>query len=82
MVKDSIRYLQEKTDDLSKNITTKRKRYTEDESRKLVDLVQSLGRISRLINELESAWGKDVTSFVVDYFTKVKDEKSLNDKGR
>lgn len=75
MVKDSIRYLQEKTDELSRNIRTKRERFKEDDSRKLVDLIQSMGKVSRLIKELEASWGKDITSFVTDYFSKVKQEK-------
>ena len=73
-MKDSIKYIQDEAVRLSKNVRMKRKPFTNDDSRKLVDLVQSMGKVNRLMKELEREWEKDVSTFVLTYFTKARDE--------
>ncbi len=73
--KVSQKFLQDEVVKLSVNVRTKKEPFTEDDSRKLIDLVQAMGKVTRLALELDGVWGKDVLKFVEDYYTEVRKEK-------
>ncbi len=73
--KDTQKWLQDEVVRLSANVRTKKLPFTDDDSRKLIDLVQAMGKVRRIALTLDDAWAKDVLKFVEDYFTEVRKEK-------
>ncbi len=73
--KDTQKWLQSEIERLSANVRSKRKRFTDDDSRKLIDLVQAMGKVRRIALTLDDAWSRDVLKFVEDYFKEVRKEK-------
>ena len=73
--KDTQKWLQTEVELLSLNVRTKRLPFTDDDSRKLIDLVQAMGKVRRIALTLDDLWLKDVLKFVEDYFKEVRKEK-------
>jgi len=73
--KDTQKWLQLEVENLSVNVRTKKLPFTDDDSRKLIDLVQAMGKVRRIALTLDDAWAKDVLKFVEDYFKEVRKEK-------
>ncbi len=72
---DTQKWLQAQVGVLSENVRTKKTPFTNDDSRKLIDLVQAMGKVRRIALTLDDAWSKDVLKFVEDYFKEVRKEK-------
>ncbi len=72
---DTQKWLQTQVEVLSANVRTKKTPFTNDDSRKLIDLVQAMGKVRRIALTLDDAWSKDVLKFVEDYFNEVRKEK-------
>ncbi len=72
---DTQKWLQTQVELLSLNVRTKKLPFTDDDSRKLIDLVQAMGKVRRIAFTLDDAWSKDVLKFVEDYFKEVRKEK-------
>ncbi len=73
--KDTQKWLQIEVENLSANVRTKKQPFTDDDSRKLIDLVQAMGKVRRIALTLDDAWAKDILKFVEDYFREVRKEK-------
>ncbi len=72
---DTQKWLQIEVELLSLNVRTKKLPFTDDDSRKLIDLVQAMGKVRRIALTLDDAWAKDVLKFVEDYFKEVRKEQ-------
>ena len=72
---DTQKWLQTQVEVLSANVRTKKTPFTNDDSRKLIDLVQAMAKVRRIALTLDDAWSKDVLKFVEDYFKEVRKEK-------
>ena len=72
---DTQKWLQNEIQFLSLNVRTKKEPFTDDDSRKLIDLVQAMGKVRRIALTLDDVWAKDILKFVEDYFKEVRKEK-------